>query len=279
MKLYISSDMEGSTGVVSAEQVDHRTPLYQFGRDMQLHDLKAVVKAAFHWGVDSIVVNDAHWTMTNLSCCGCGFPGGVELISGTPKVLGMVEGVADADAAFFLGYHAMPGTEKAVLDHAYSSWVVFDLEVNGQKMGETGLNALFCGALGVPVALVSGDRALCLEAASILGSGLVTCQLKEGTGRFSAKTRTPESTSGLLAEGCKKALDRVSAGRAPSLVMNAPYVMRLTCHTTAQADAASLVPGTERISGRVISATTEDIFELRRYLSSWTTCAGSVGFE
>lgn len=279
MKLYISSDMEGSTGVVSAEQVDHRTPLYKFGCDMQLHDLRAVVKAALHWGVESIIVNDAHWTMTNLSCTDCGFPAEVELISGTPKMLGMVEGVVGADAAFFLGYHAMPGTEKAVLDHAYSSLTVFDLEVNGHKMGETGLNALFCGALGVPVALVSGDFALCCEAESILGPELVTCQLKEGTGRFSAKTMSPEFTAELLADGCKKALDNASAGKAPRLLMSAPYIMRLTCHTTAQADAASLVPGTDRISGRTLSVTTDDVFELRRYLSSWTASASTVGFE
>lgn len=279
MKLYISSDMEGSTGVVSAEQVDHRTQHYKFGCEMQLHDLKAVVKAAFHWGVESIVVNDAHWTMTNLSCFDCGFPAEVELISGTPKILGMVEGVADADVAFFLGYHAMPGTEKAVLDHAYSSLVVFDLEVNGHRMGETGLNALLCGALGVPVALVSGDLALCREAESILGPELVTCQLKDGTGRFSAKTLTPGLTAALLADGCKKALDKAAAGKVPSLLMDAPYIMRLTCHSTAQADAASLVPGTDRISGRTLSVTTEDIFELRRYLCSWTTSASTVGFE
>lgn len=279
MKLYISSDMEGSTGVVSAEQVDHRSSSYQFGRRMQRHDLMAVIKTALHWGVDSILVNDAHWTMTNLSCADCGFPDGVELISGTPKMLGMVEAVGETDAAFFLGYHAMAGTEKAVLDHAYSSTVVFDLRVNGQKLGETGFNAIICGALGVPVALVSGDEALCLEAKSVLGPGLVTCQLKEGLGRFAAKTLPMEAAAALLAAGCRKALDNVQAGKAPSLEPDPPYALELTCHSSAQADAASLVPGTLRVSGRAVSATTEDVFELRRFLSSWIDCASTVEFS
>lgn len=276
MKLYISTDMEGSTGVVSMAQVDHRAPLYQFGCDMQRHDLTTVVRAALLWGVDSIIVNDAHWTMTNLSAANCDLPDDVELISGTPKMLGMVDGVADADVAFFLGYHAMAGTEKAVLDHAYNSAVVFDLTVNKRKLGETGFNALLCGALGVPVAMVSGDQALCFEAQSILGPDLVVCQLKEGLGRFAAQTLPPRTTAALLSESCKKALDKAKAGKAPSLVFDPPYRMELTCHNSGQADAASLVPGTERISGRAVVVTTEDVFELRRYLCSWINCASTV---
>lgn len=276
MILYISSDMEGSTGVVSPSQVDYRAPLYSFGRAMQLHDLKAVIKAALRRGVDSIIVNDAHWTMTNLSYAEWDFPEKVELISGAPKLLGMTEGAAGADAAFFLGYHAMPGTEKAVLDHAYSSEVVHSLSVGGQQMGETGFNALICGALGVPVAMVSGDHALCCEAKSVLGPGVETCQLKEGLGRFSAKTLPPEITAGLLADSCEKALDAVKAGKVSCLVPALHNRMELTCRDTSQADAASLVPGTERMTGRAVAVTADSVFELRRYLCSWIENAKSV---
>lgn len=276
MILYISTDMEGSTGVVSPSQVDRREPLYDFGRAMQLGDLKAVVKAALNWGVDSIVVNDAHWTMTNFSYSDWEFPKEVELISGTPKLLGMVEGAAGADAAFFLGYHAMPGTEKAVLDHAYSSDVVFSLTVNGRQMGETGLNAMICGALGVPVAMVSGDYALCCEAESLLGPGVVTCCLKEGLGRFTAKTLPPEVTAGLLAGACEKALDAAAAEKVACMEPARHNRMELTCFSTSQADAASLVPGTERLSGRVLGVTAESVFELRRCLSSWIENAKSA---
>lgn len=97
-------------------------------------------------------------------------PRGVSLIGGSPKILGMVEGVTGHDAAIFMGYHAMAGTEKAVLDHTYDSKVVYGLKVNGIRLGETGLNALFCGALDVPVAMVAGDTAVCFEASSLLGS-------------------------------------------------------------------------------------------------------------
>ena len=267
--------MEGSTGVVSAEQVMCGDPGYEFGRRMQLHDTMAAVSAALDWGAESVTVNDSHDRMTNLDVSM--FPRGVTLISGTPKILGMVEGVSGHDAAIFIGYHAMAGTEKAVLDHTYSSKVVYGLKVNGIRLGETGLNALFCGALDVPVSMVAGDTAVCLEASSLLGETLLTCALKDGLGRNAALTKTPDETAGLLKEAVKKALDAAAEGKSPVLKMETPYKAELTFHTTAQADAAGLVPGSERISGRTMVFTTEDIFEIRRWCSSSIDCASHSG--
>ena len=82
MKIYISSDMEGSTGVVSAAQVDCTKPQYAFGRAMQAADVAAAVKAALDSGAECVVVNDSHCTMTNLDIAG--FGGEVRLITGAP---------------------------------------------------------------------------------------------------------------------------------------------------------------------------------------------------
>lgn len=276
MKVYISSDMEGSTGIVSPEQVMFGKPEYEFGRRMQLHDTLAAVNAALSWGADTVTVNDSHDRMINLDVSL--FPREVSLITGSPKILGMVEGVSEHDAAIFIGYHAMAGTEKAVLDHTYSTKVVYGLKVNGIKLGETGLNALFSGALGVPVSMVSGDTAVCLEASSLLGETLITCLLKDGLGRNAAVTRSPEESAELISESVKRALEAAAAGRSPVLKMEAPYKTELTFHTTAQADAAGLVPGSERMSGRTMVFTTEDIFEIRRWCSSSIDCASIVGY-
>lgn len=276
LKVYISSDMEGSTGIVSAEQVTFGKPEYEFGRRMQLHDTLAAVNAVLSWGAESVTVNDSHGRMINLDVSM--FPVDACLISGSPKILGMVEGVSEHDAALFIGYHAMAGTEKAVLDHTYHSKVVYGLQINGIKLGETGLNALFCGALDVPVSLVVGDTAVCLEALSLLGDTLVICPLKEGLGRNSAIIKSPESTEALITESVKKALDAAASDKSPILKMEAPYKAELTFHSTVQADAAGLVPGSERISGRTMVFTTEDIFELRRWYSSSIDCAALVGY-
>lgn len=273
MKAYISSDMEGATGVVSVSQTDFRCPGYEFGRSMQQRDAITAAKAALDWGAESVLVNDAHARMTNLDPSV--FPAGVQVISGGPKILGMVEGVGGSDVALFVGYHAMAGTEKAVLDHTFDSKVIYSLKVNGILCGETALNALFCGALGVPVGLVSGDSAVCLEAASLLGPELETCEIKEGVGREAALTLPAEETEKLLAASVKRALDKAAAKKCPRLEMAAPFTMEAAFHTTTQTDEAGLVPGSERVSGRALVFHTEDVFELRRWFCSvMDVCAG-----
>ena len=276
MKVYISSDMEGATGVVCPAQVTFGSPEYEFGRAMQLHDTLAAARAALEHGADSVTVNDSHCRMINLDISK--FPKGVTVISGSPKILGMVEGVGEADAALFIGYHAMAGTEKAVLDHTYDPVTIFDMTVNGFPMGETGLNALFCGALGVPVALVAGDTAVCLEASSLLGANLETCALKEGVGRIAARTLPTCETAPLISAAVKNAMDKAEKGLSPVLKMPPPYKMEVTFHTAAQTDAAGLVPGSERTAGRTLVFNTEDIFELRRWICTAMDIAGTVPF-
>ena len=274
MKIYISSDMEGSTGVVSAAQVDCTKPQYAFGRAMQAADVAAAVKAALDSGAECVVVNDSHCTMTNLDIAG--FGGEVRLITGAPKLLGMVEGARGCDAAIFLGYHAMAGTEKAVLDHTFDQHTIYGLAIHGRKMGETGVNALLCGALGVPVIMVSGDDALCLEAGSLLGRQLETCSVKEGLGRAAALCLTPESSAELIRSGVKRAVERLKKGEFAPFTPAAPYLLEVTLMNTLQTDAASLVPGAVRTAARTLRFETEDALELRRFLYSLMECAAAT---
>ena len=274
MKIYISSDMEGSTGVVSAAQVDCTKPQYAFGKAMQAADVAAAVKAALDSGAECVVVNDSHCTMTNLDIAG--FGGEVRLITGAPKLLGMVEGARGCDAAIFLGYHAMAGTEKAVLDHTFDQHTIYGLAINGRKMGETGVNALLCGALGVPVIMVSGDDALCLEAGSLLGRQLETCSVKEGLGRAAALCLTPESSAELIRSGVKIAVERLKKGEFAPFTPAAPYLLEVTLMNTLQTDAASLVPGAVRTAARTLRFETEDALELRRFLYSLMECAAAT---
>ena len=258
MKIYISSDMEGSTGVVSAAQVDCTKPQYAFGKAMQAADVAAAVKAA----------------------------GAVMLRGGAFKPrtspytfqgLGeQVEGARGCDAAIFLGYHAMAGTEKAVLDHTFDQHTIYGLAINGRKMGETGVNALLCGALGVPVIMVSGDDALCLEAGSLLGRQLETCSVKEGLGRAAALCLTPESSAELIRSGVKRAVERLKKGEFAPFTPAAPYLLEVTLMNTLQTDAASLVPGAVRTAARTLRFETEDALELRRFLYSLMECAAAT---
>jgi D-amino peptidase len=118
---------------------------------------------------------------------------------------------AGCDAALFVGMHAMAGTPDGVLSHTVSGQAWRSLKFNGVEVGETGINAALCGTWGCPVVLVTGDRAVCREAAELLGAGLKTVQVKEGLGRFSARQLAPVRARELIEEAAREAVGDLGA--------------------------------------------------------------------
>ncbi len=107
--------------------------------------------------------------------------------------------------------HAMAGTPDGVLSHTVSGQAWQALRFNGTLVGETGINAALCGQWGCPVLLVTGDRAVCREATALLGGGLTTVEVKQGLGRFSARSLTATRAREVIEEGAKQALRDLSA--------------------------------------------------------------------
>jgi len=66
VKVFISSDMEGTAGIVDWQQVIGPGPAYERGRALLLGEVNAAIEGAIDGGADEIVVNDSHWTMQNL---------------------------------------------------------------------------------------------------------------------------------------------------------------------------------------------------------------------
>src|SRR5919106_491671 len=91
------------------------------------------------------------------------------------------------DACLLVGMHAMAGTADGVLNHTVSGQAWQNLWFNGTLVGETGINAAFCGTWGCPVLLVTGDEAACREGRALLGDGLTTVPVKWGLGMVSAR--------------------------------------------------------------------------------------------
>ncbi|MDR3331677.1 MAG: M55 family metallopeptidase [Synergistaceae bacterium] len=277
MRIYISADMEGATGIVSSCQTDSNESEYSFGQKMQLHDVKAVVSGALDAGADEILINDSHWRMINLDIGELGFDSRVRLISGSPKALCMVEGFEGADAAFFVGYHAKMGTPRAILDHTISGVRVYTISLNGREVGETGLNAATCADGGVPVALVTGDAALCTEARELLGDGLVTARVKDARGRLAADCLLPEESARVLREAAAEAATRARDGRAPRMdIGDGTYDLRITFHNSAQCDDAAIVPGVERIGGRTVRVTGRGMTEMMRWTLTLISLAAYI---
>jgi D-amino peptidase len=276
MKIFISADMEGATGVVKAIQTDPREKDYAFGCRMMTRDVKAVIEGALDEGADEILVNDSHWRMINIDIDELGFGKNVRLLSGSPKALCMVEGFETADAAFFVGYHAKAGTRNAIIDHTLSGTAVYSITLNGHELGETGLNAAVLAQEKIPLALVTGDAAVCAEASGLLGAGLVTACVKEARGREAAECLLPEASAEILREAAKEAVRRAKAGKSPVMgIGSGPFDLRVAFHNSKQCDNASALPGAERLDGRTVRVTGSGMAVMMRWATSLISLAVS----
>jgi len=80
-------------------------------------------------------------------------------------------------------------------------------------VGELGINAAVCGHFGCPVALVTGDEAICREAKEILGDDAVYVAVKKGLSRYSARQIPPVRARQRIEDGAREALSRATKGR------------------------------------------------------------------
>lgn len=262
MRVYISVDMEGVAGVVHEDQTDPIQPRhageYNRFRRLMTNEANAAIAGALEAGATKILVNDSHWLMRTLLIEE--LHPTAELLSGGPKRLSMVEGIDGGfDAAMFIGYHARAGTQHATIDHTYTSRV-YEVQINGEPVGELALNAAMAGVHGVPVALVSGDQSLAAETRALLGQSVETVVVKEAVGRFAARSLTPTLACERIRVGATAALRR--SHRA--FTLPAPIQLEVDFVETQMADMAELVPGSVRTAGRRVSYTGDDYREVFR---------------
>src|SRR5881409_2093795 len=181
MKVHVISDMEGVSGIVKWQQTTGGDPMYEEGRRLYTEEINAAIRGAKGAGATEIVVMDCHgagegYTFNSLLPeeldPACEYVVQQEWTEYTAFL------ESGCDAALFVGMHAMAGTADGVLSHTVSGQAWQSLRFNGTLVGETGINAALCGHWGVPVLLVTGDRAVCREAEELLGDGVTTAEVK-----------------------------------------------------------------------------------------------------
>jgi D-amino peptidase len=228
-------------------------------------EANAAIEGALAGGATRVLVNDSHWTMRNLLADE--LHAGAELISGGSKALSMMEGIdAGWDLAAFIGYHAKAGTGNAILDHTYTDRVL-DVRLNGVSVGEVGINAALAGAHGVAVALVTGDKAVGLEARALLGDRVRTVAVKEAVSRHAARHLSPETARELIRDSMRDIVEdarRHGMPRARRYVVPAPTTLEVDFFQTVHADHAAMAPGMVRAGPRTVSFQHDDFREVFR---------------
>jgi D-amino peptidase len=256
MKIYISADMEGTAGVCSWDQVDARsyTADYFIYQKVMTAEVCAAIDGARKGGAREFLINDSHGPMRNLLLDE--LPDDARIIFGNRKPLSMVQDLDQTfGGVFFTGYHGAIGEPNATLCHTYTPSVVYDVRLNGVRCSEATLNAALAGHYGVPVLLITGDRAT-IESAKEQMPWITGVTVKESIGNYAVDSMSPHAGQDAIRDGAAQAVR--SAKDARPFVFDPPITMEIDLAKVEQADWISLIPGFERSGDRTVRFTSED---------------------
>jgi D-amino peptidase len=262
LKIYISVDMEGIAGVVTADQLIPAGFEYERFRRFMTDEAVTAVRAAKQAGATDIVVSDSHGNGENLLVEL--FPKDVRIVRSWPRHGAMMAGLDKSFAgALFIGYHASTTNANGVRAHTFSSAHFTRVALNGAAVTEAEFNAAYAGDLGVPILFASGDDAAIEEMRSRLGE-LDTVTTKTSLGFHSAETLTPAAACDRIHDGVLAAV--AHRDRRRPLTLSHPVTLELTFKNHMPAEVLSYLRSVERIDAHTIRFVGRDMLEVADFI-------------
>lgn len=249
MRIMISADMEGATGVTWTDDVVPLTEQWQRFRKLFTGDVNAVLTGLADGGATDLFVNEAHSSQRNLLLEELDTR--ARMLTGRHKPLSMMEGVdSGLDGVVFLGYHAAAGCD-GVLSHTYLPNQITGVWLDGVLASEGRLNAALAAEHGVPVLLVTGDDKTCEDATGSGGSPgyapeAATVAVKEAVSRYAAVCLPPAVAYERQTEAAVAAMRQ--AGRREPVV--GAHRIEVEFDASHLAQATAVIPTVEQVDVR-----------------------------
>jgi len=269
LKVYISADMEGITGVASADQLGPTAFEYGRAREWMTAEVLAAIQGAREAGATEFVVSDSHGNGQSLLIDK--FPSDVpiHIVRSFPRPLGMMEGIDSSFAAvIFIGYHASTSSTTGVRAHTMSSALLTRIALNGVSMSEAGVNAAITAQFGVPVVMITGDDAIVDETKQRLGV-IEGVAVKHAIGFHSASTLTPEVAQSQIRQHAKTAIER--RAQMKPYAMPRPVVVEVSFKNYRPVELLGYLPNVQRIDSHTVRFSARDMIEASKFLEFVTS--------
>lgn len=258
MKIFISADIEGVSGITSWDATRYGGKGYEEAcRQMSL-ETAAACRAAMDKGFD-VVVKDGHEDAMNIDHNL--LPNGVELIRGwMNSPMSMLGGLDESfDGVIYIGYHSGAWTANSPLKHTCEDYIYNWFKINDRYASEFTINSQVADQLGVPSLLFSGDEGACRDAADEY-PGIVTVTTKRGIGN-ATWNKHPEA---VIAEIEEKVGEVLSKPLPAHRNVEQKYTMTLCYKDFQRAATAEWFPGVKRIDDYTVSYAADSPLELAR---------------
>ena len=262
LKIYISADMEGIAGAVTADLLGPSGFEYERFRGFMTAEVNAAIDGARTAGATEILVSDSHGNGENLFIEQ--MPSDVMIVRSWPRELAMMEGIDESfDGVIFIGYHASTANTRGVRAHTMSSANVTDLRLNGMSMAEGSMNAAIAGQFGVPVIMVSGDDVAVAETQVIVGD-MEGAVVKWAKGFHSALTLTPEAAREVIRTRAASAVSRID--EFEPYILDTPIEVELSLKHYQPVELLAYLPNIERVNSHTVRFIAQDMTEVSKFL-------------
>jgi len=260
VKVYISADIEGVTGVTHGDETRSDNTAYQPFRDQMAAEVAAACRGAFSAGAAEVWVKDAHGSGRNLRPGD--LPRGTRLIrawSGSPLTM-MQEIQQGFSAAMMVGYHSGAATPGNPLSHTYSG-AMAEVKLNGRPVSEFSLNTFSAAQHGVPTVFLSGDAALCGSARELIPT-ITTVAVMEGIGSSTVSIH-PEQAVEEIESGVTRALH----GRLDECLPRLPdrFTLEVRCRSHSKAFKLGHYPGARQADPLTVVLEAQDYTDILRF--------------
>ncbi len=237
MKVFLSVDMEGISGLVRWADVVRDGMDYQLNRTFMTLDANAAIEGAFDAGATEVVVEENHGVedLCDLRLDEIDPRCRVVRGAGRPTATCMAGLDADCGVILLVGHHARAGSFPGIMAHTISYGAFSAVRIGGRDIGEGELFAIRGGELGVPVGLVTGDQVV-IEQMRARVPGIEAVEVKRALARQSGDVIPPARARVAIREGARQAVARARAGELePHLGEPVPYEIEVELRAPASA--------------------------------------------
>ena len=264
LKVYISADMEGISGVASADQLGPSSFEYAQARQWMTGDVLAAIQGAREAGATEFVVSDSHGNGQSLLIDRFPADVPVTIVRSFPRPLGMMEGLDSSfGAVMFVGYHTATTSTSGVRAHTISSALLTRIALNGTPMSEAGINAAIAAELGVPVVMITGDDAIVADSRERFGA-IEGVAVKRAIGFHSAAVLAPEAAQALIRQHAKVAVSR-RADMKPYAISK-PIALEISFKNYRPVELLGYLPNVQRIDAHTVRFVGRDMTEISRFI-------------
>ena len=262
MKIYISADIEGVTGIAHWDVTEKTKSDYQKFAKQMTNEVKAACEGAIKAGAKEIWIKDAHDTGRDINADE--LPQSIRLVRGWSEhpYLMVQELDKSFDALLMIGYHSFSSSSSSPLSHTLNSSTLNYIKLNGEYASEFLIHGYAAATMGVPVVFISGDGGICKEANKV-NKNIKIVAVNKGVGN-SVISIHPQ----LAVEKIKEGVESILEGDIDKCKIELPehFKVELSYRKHTRAFKVSFYPGMKQVSSTSLVFETDNYFEVLRML-------------